>query len=62
MSWGGYWMFYSCPQCEKKYKWELDALSDSAFGTCPVCSAQGSLMGESGKNAPQNPEDFLELP
>lgn len=47
MSWGGYFMFYDCPVCGKKFKWSLEEVADAEFGQCPQCQAPGLLTGES---------------
>ena len=47
MTWGPYFMFYECPKCGRKYRWELVDLSDPQFGCCPGCGSMGMLVGES---------------
>ncbi|MGL5437669.1 MAG: hypothetical protein ACRDBO_20155 [Lachnospiraceae bacterium] len=46
MSWGTYYMFYICPQCQKKYRWSLDDMNDAKFSECPACHIPGDLTGE----------------
>lgn len=40
-------MCYDC-QCGKKYKYAIDMIAEFGedFGKCPVCGAQGKLVGE----------------
>lgn len=46
MTWGAYFMFYQCPECGKKFRWELVDLAEAEFGHCPACGAMGTLVGE----------------
>ena len=32
MTWGTYYFFYECPQCGKKYRYELEGSADEEFG------------------------------
>lgn len=57
MSWGGYWMFYRCPLCGKRFKAELAELSAPSFGHCPDCGGPGELVAES-KAPPPDPESY----
>ena len=57
MSWGAYWMYYRCPACGSKYRWDLTALSNPEFGRCPDCGAEGALEGES-KALPPDPDSY----
>jgi len=43
MSWGACFMYYHCPDCEKKFKYTVDLipLLGDTFGHCPVCGAAG---------------------
>lgn len=58
MSWGVYWLFYTCPVCGKKFKSGADTLTESRFGRCPACGVEGSLIGESGGIAPPDSNDY----
>ena len=46
MTWGTYYFFYECPQCGKKYRYELEGSSNETFGLCPDCRVMGRLGGE----------------
>lgn len=46
MSWGGYFFFYDCLKCGKKYRWQMEDMNELTFGQCPVCHAEGKLVGE----------------
>lgn len=43
MTWGPCFMYYTCPKCGKKFKYDLDMLACGAdtFGTCPQCGTAG---------------------
>lgn len=58
MSWGIYWMFYTCPDCGANFKSGGDTLTDPRFGRCPTCGAEGKLIGESGHTVPPNANDY----
>lgn len=58
MSWGVYWMFYHCPKCGHKFKSGADMITAHTFGVCPVCLTEGILVGESGKNYPDDANDY----
>ena len=47
MTWGAQYMCYDC-ECGKKYKYAVDMIAEFGedFGKCPVCGAQGKLIGE----------------
>lgn len=60
MTWGPYWMFYECQQCEKKYKYSLEDLQFPSFGKCPACKVEGKLVGES-KESPADALDYEEV-
>ena len=53
MSWGAYWMYYRCPACGSKYRWDLNALSNPEFGRCPDCGAEGE-----SKALPPDPDSY----
>ena len=57
MSWGAFWMYYRCPGCGRKFRWELGDLADPAFGRCPGCGREGALDGESGA-PPPDPDSY----
>ena len=46
MTWGTYYFFYECPQCGKKYRYELEGSSNEEFGLCPDCHVMGKFVGE----------------
>lgn len=46
MSWGGYFFFYECPACGKRYRWQIEDMNEAAFGRCPACGAAGVPAGE----------------
>ena len=50
MTWGTYFMFYECPKCGRKYRWELVDLSDPQFGCCPGC---GVVVTEVARYCPE---------
>ena len=58
MTWGIYWMFYHCPDCGKKFKSGADMITEPTFGRCPVCNAEGVLIGESKEGYPTDAEDY----
>lgn len=43
MTWGPLFMYYHCPKCGEKYKYELDLIGvyGENFGCCPRCGARG---------------------
>ena len=43
MTWGTYYFFYECPQCGKKYRYELEGSADEEFGFCPECHVMGTF-------------------
>ena len=45
MTWGTYYFFYECPQCGKKYRYELEGSADEEFGFCPECHVMGTFVG-----------------
>ena len=49
MTWGTYYFFYECPQCGKKYRYELEGSADEEFGFCPECHVMGTFVGEIGR-------------
>lgn len=55
MTWGPLFMYYHCPECGKKYKYELDLLTfyGDKFGFCPDCD----LMGIYEKEGPRLIDD-----
>lgn len=58
MSWGVYWMFYRCPRCGKTFKSGVDTITEPSFGACPACHIEGVLVGESGKEVPEDPYEY----
>ena len=50
MPWGTYYFFYECPQCGKKYRYELEGSADEEFGFCPECHVMGTFVGETKDN------------
>ena len=50
MTWGTYYFFYECPQCGKKYRYELEGSADEEFGFCPECHVMGTFVGETKDN------------
>ena len=57
MTWGTYYFFYECPQCGKKYRYELEGSADEEFGFCPECHVMGTFVGETKDN--QQGEDMF---
>lgn len=51
-------MFYRCPKCGKKFKSGADTITDPAFGRCPLCHAEGELVGESSNNYPADADEY----
>lgn len=51
-------MFYRCPVCGKKFKSGADTITEETFGKCPVCHAEGVLVGESGKTVPEDANGY----
>ena len=51
MSWGPCFMYYHCPDCEKKFKYELGLLAElgDRFGRCPDCGAMGDFETQSAR-------------
>ena len=39
-----------CPQCGKKYRYELEGSADEEFGFCPECHVMGTFVGETKDN------------
>ena len=60
MTWGAYWMFYTCPQCGKKYKYDLEDVQSPTFGFCPECKIEGELTAES-KTYPADALEYEEI-
>ena len=50
MTWGTYYFFYECPQCGKKYRYELEGSADEEFGFCPECHVMGTFEGQDKDN------------
>ena len=61
MTWGPLFMYYICPDCGKKYKYELDLMTSlgACFGCCPVCGAMGDFEKESPRTA--GDEEYEEI-
>jgi predicted nucleic acid-binding Zn-ribbon protein len=53
-------MFYRCPKCGKMFKSGLDTITEREFGRCPECGAEGTLVAESGKTYPPDPERYAD--
>ena len=55
MTWGPLFMYYTCPNCSKKCKYELNLMISFGlrFGCCPRCGE----MGEFVKDSPQMDDD-----
>ncbi len=47
---GNLLLFYECPQCGKKYRYELEGSADEEFGFCPECHVMGTFVGETKDN------------
>ena len=48
MTWGTLWMYYQCPICGRKFKYDasfIPSMGDE-FGLCPTCKVEGTLVGE----------------
>ncbi len=43
MTWGPCFMYYHCPQCGKKFKYDVSMIPDFGddFGKCPDCKVDG---------------------
>lgn len=61
MTWGPLFMYYECPDCGKKYKYELDLMTSLGehFGRCPLCGAEGTFVKEAPRTA--GDEDYEEI-
>ena len=48
MTWGPLFIYYCCPECGMKYKYELDKLAafGDTFGQCPHCGTDGTYEKE----------------
>lgn len=48
MTWGPLFMYYICPECGLKYKYELGRLTElgNKFGCCPKCGIEGRYIKE----------------
>lgn len=57
MSWGTYWMFYACPDCGSRFRWDMCTVTNPDFGRCPNCGVEGVLVGESSA-PPEHPNDY----
>ena len=52
-------MFYTCPNCGKKFKSAIDTIAEEEFGKCPACGTEGTLVGESGRDSyPDNAQEY----
>lgn len=60
MTWGPLFLYYHCPECGMKYKYELDLLQElgDRFGRCPECAAMGIYEKEGPRIA--DDEEYLE--
>ena len=47
MTWGTYYFFYECPQCGKKYRYELEGSADG-FGFCGVPHVMSTFVRNQG--------------
>lgn len=56
MTWGVALMYYHCPECNFKFKYPLDLLTEFGddFGLCPKCKT----MGIYEYDGPRRKEDF----
>lgn len=54
-------MYYVCPACGKKYKIELDLMTQlgADFGKCPLCGTDGTFVKESPRRA--GDEEYEEI-
>ena len=54
-------MYFHCPQCSMKFKYEQDMISvfADAFGQCPVCGAAGVF--EKDVPCAGDDRDYLEV-
>lgn len=57
MTWGPLFMYYNCPHCGMKFKYDLDMLGElgDRFGSCPGCGT----MGVYEKEGPRMDDDNL---
>ena len=48
MTWGALFMYYECPVCGHKFKYDISLIATfgEEFGNCPSCKVPGTLVGE----------------
>lgn len=51
MTWGPLFLYYHCPKCSKKFKYELDMMTEfgDEFGFCPDCKVMGVYEKEGAR-------------
>ena len=51
MTWGPMFMYYRCPLCGLKYKYELGRMSEfgAQFAFCPDCHVMGTFEKEGAR-------------
>ncbi len=51
MSWGPCFLYYHCPSCGRKFKYELALLAEipEQFGCCPNCEVMGEFEFQSAR-------------
>ena len=61
MSWGPCFLYYTCPECGKKFKYATDMIPvfGADFGNCPECGTEGKVLKE-GARTPDD-MDFEEV-
>lgn len=51
MSWGALYMYYRCPECNKRFKYGIDLIAEygEEFGYCPHCNRMGEYVTEGAR-------------
>lgn len=46
MTWGVFFMYYECPECGWRFKYDIQLISKKGddFGKCPNCNAVGRFI------------------
>ena len=61
MSWGPNFMYYHCPSCGKKFKFQQDMIPELGddFGRCPYCGEMGVFEHDGARTPDDN--DYFEV-
>lgn len=61
MSWGSCFLYYHCPDCGKRFKYDLDLIPvlGDGFGACPTCGAAGVYEKDGARTPDDN--DYQEV-